>query len=146
MNSILKTRIYDYKFKKYINPEECPYYITPFGEVIIKSDCSDDNLNQSEKYVDASLLYRRYVIEKCTGILDNNGILIYEGDILRAIKGSNLFKVIWNGCFAEFRMVKLTDKDSDSYDKLYPKSLYFANRSHGKFEIVGNIHSEIKTK
>ena len=78
---------------------------------------------------------RTAILEQCTGILDNTGADIYEHDILRDTRNKREYKVDWVGCTAEFVMTPL-----DGEERYNPKSLYFVNKSFGRFKIIGNIH------
>lgn len=79
-------------------------------------------------------------IEQYTGIRDRNNKMIFEGDILLEIKTGKSYKVVWWGCRAGYEMEEIPPKDADPYDKMHPGTMYFANKTFGRFEVVGNIH------
>ena len=67
---------------------------------------------------------KRYEVEQCTGLKDENGKLIYEGDIVD--DGEQYTKIIFDkSCFCY-------DSGNGYYDDL---AFY-----HTHCEIVGNIH------
>lgn len=68
-----------------------------------------------------------------TWILDKDGKEIYEGDILQDTKRSIKYLVVWNGSQASFEL---------SNPKHHYDNLIFANKTYGRFEVVGNIYED----
>ncbi len=77
---------------------------------------------------DKNLVFLQY-----TGILDKNGKKIYENDIVKNRSNGKVYVVKWNGCSSAFLM-----RDVDNQYK----SLYFANQSLGRYEVIGNIYEQ----
>jgi len=74
--------------------------------------------------------YEWYIIEQCTGLKDENGTLIYEGDIVRY----NTPNTIIREGIVYFNQKKLCFEI---------KTGLFTEKLHGKtIEICGNIHTD----
>lgn len=78
---------------------------------------------------DLPLTEKYYITEQCTGLKDNKGKLIYEGDIVEIIDNEqeNAF-VYFDEHTAQF-VVRTKDVDFD-----------FDNISNEELEVIGNIH------
>ena len=123
-------RIWDTEKKELIYDAENAYdYMRPCsGGKIIEADCFGDVLAN-----------KRYIVEQCTGLKDENGKLIYEGDIVR------IFYDHFNGTFTEKEVVGPVNwkcgtwivnnsllNHSPEYDETHLKS--------AAVEVIGNIH------
>lgn len=71
------------------------------------------------------------IIEQCTGLKDNKGKLIYEGDIVRTSGNYeiDIYKVIWDEYDCEY---KLIDRDGCF--------IYQLTNRPKLIEVIGNIH------
>lgn len=69
------------------------------------------------------------VVEQCTGLTDDNGKLVYEGDLVKW-GGYSVCQVIWSDDSAEFMFKNLNEDLREHVDTML---LY-------DWEVVGNIH------
>lgn len=115
MNDRLKFRVWDRIHKTYEHDCAGAYFIDMLGDLIcIKEEDDNEDRVQGENFV----------VERCTGLKDKNGKLIYEGDVL----GDGLLKAIvtWD----DDRYVLEYDDGGVGEFALWVKT----------FEIIGNIH------
>lgn len=73
----------------------------------------------------------RFKLMQYTGILDKKGQEIYEKDFIKNTQTEKVYEVVWNGSHAAFEL-----KDMENQYK----SLFFANQSFEKYEVIGNIY------
>lgn len=66
-----------------------------------------------------------------TGIIDKQGKMIFEKDILKNTRNNKVYRVVWNGSHASFEFVNCEDRY---------QSMLSANRSYGSYEVIGNIY------
>ena len=134
MNDSLRIRIFDKEMGLYVDPVDTDYYITPGGRVILviaKSGVIE------LKDIDISEENDLYAVERCTGLRDKNGRLIYEGDILQYTDKNGCKiqqEVVWDDENAMFAHVDLRCIDR----AFYPLEREICAQK----EIVGNIHEE----
>lgn len=84
----------------------------------------------------------RYIVEQCTGIVDCNGKLIYEGDILRAIctDGTQIDYPVgwWDGAFHMYHINRDLIAKTGTIEFCLRGLAMLKNCNHR--EIIGNIH------
>lgn len=105
------------------------------NDYLPKSDVRLDG--RTGKIERASFFDDPYTIEQCTGICDNNGKLIYEGDV---VKTKEYGKEDASGrCnFPGYDTFTVIHKDCSFWIDNDSRCFYLSERS--KVEIIGNIH------
>lgn len=127
-NDKLKFRVFNKNIKKYeplCGTDENGkffYLIFPNGKLYLYNDHTYENMD------DVS------IVERCTGLRDKNGNLIYEGDIVRCDRDFD------DGRIGLIKKVAFFDGafclgNLDGFD------WYYINKFHN-IEIIGNIHEQ----
>ena len=122
-----------FKFRAWNKAENMYHY---------NAECAYDSMGGTPPLMDDSfggvLCNDDYVVEQCTGLTDNNGKLIYEGDYIRfewTFKDNEVFKVVWDRKHCQF-----TCYDAVSGCEFITWYTAFENGSSYRCEIIGNIH------
>lgn len=121
MNDRFKFRVWNKIEKTYSDIPYGSYALSDSGELFwIESNCDCSETNTED-----------YIVEQCTGLHDENGKPIYEGDII-FINGEK-WQVIWvdEDCAFYFSNPKET-----YHQPIYPDFYTMT----GDFEVIGNIH------
>ena len=130
MSREIKFRAWDQKDKKYLLPEKQGFVILPtmssFGVTLPYENCSNPgNIDEDcVDWADADLLMGRYELEQYTGLKDQNGKEIYEGDIIESTWNGDKAEVVWNDVEGEWEH-------------------YADFNTHSKYSgsvVIGNIH------
>ena len=144
MNDSLRIRIFDIEMGLYVDPVDTDYYIDPGGRVILVIESIAKSGVVEFKDIDISEENDLYAVERCTGLRDKNGKLIYEGDKVLMTEfyfdgcGESernfIGYVMWNK--GEFVLSKNPEKlEYENETEIIPHISW----GHS-FEIVGNIH------
>lgn len=145
MSREIRFRCWDQKDKKYLLPEKQGFVILPtipsFGVTLPYENCSNPgNIDEDcIDWADADLLMGRYELEQYTGLKDDNGKEIYEGDIIKQL----MYVLKGKECFTTW--VVRWYNDESCYDlhrvsgALYGDSMLSARESKN-YEVIGNIH------
>lgn len=144
MNDSLRIRIFDKEMGLYVDPVDTDYYITPGGRVILVIESIAKSGVVELKDIDISEENDLYAVEQCTGLEDENGKLIFEGDKVRMTEfyfdgcGESernfVGYVMWNK--GEFVLSKNPEKpEYENETEIIPHISW----GHS-FEIIGNIH------
>lgn len=110
MNDKLRFRVWDKVFNEYWTDEQIKENA---GWLLFPNN---SNINDIE-------------IERCTGLKDKNGKLIYEGDLV-ILNGYGVCQVIWEKDIAEFMFKNLNEDLREHVDTML---MY-------DWKVVGNIH------
>ena len=137
MNDSLRIRIFDKEMGQYVNPVDTDYYIDSNGRVILVIESIAKIGVVELKDIDISEENDLYAVERCTGLRDKNGRLIYEGDILQYTDANGVKiqqEVVWDSENARFAHVVSGGCIIDW--NFYPLEEEICAQK----EIVGNIH------
>ena len=120
MNDRFKFRVWDNNKKEYLDKG----YIHRKGYLVMPTMKNDYSLAEAEG---------DFAIEQCTGLKDNDGNLIYKGDLIKSPNNSNLLEVIWEK--GVWQTKEYREKG------MHEQFLYILATEYG-VEIVGNIHEK----
>ncbi len=73
---------------------------------------------------------KKMVVMRCTGLEDENGKLVYEGDIMRGLRDNTLFVISYEDKYASFKIKEIFPTDYTKWS--------ITDARH--FEIIGNIY------
>jgi len=79
------------------------------------------------------------VFEQFTGLIDKDGVEVFEGDIIRVNDKNRYGKIktlIYTVEFIESSFMCILINDERKYKEIYPKSL----KNQPNIEVVGNVH------
>lgn len=122
MNEDIRFRVWDKVFNQYWTDEQ----IKENAGWLLFSD--NANINVIE-------------IERCTGLKDKNGKIIYEGDIIKTINGNGVVYRRQDGCFAIRNDTYIISKDDFCP---FDISISFCLRNKEALEIIGTIHNNLE--
>lgn len=132
MNDRLKFRLWDKGNEHYVVRADL-FYIKPSGEII----CGYYDFVEDIYYCEQNDV----IVERCTGLKDKNGKLIFEGDIIRS---ENFFGIVEFGKYrASYDSVNLGFyiKWGKKQSELR-KDIFYWHETYG-LKVVGNIHEDI---
>ena len=150
MSREIRFRVWDKEDKKYLLPENQEFVILPtkpsFGVTIPFQSESYPNENldiDCVDWADADLIMGRYELEQYTGLRDENGKEIYEGDIVNVI-GTGIAQVIDSPSGEWMLYYRLKpDEINSGFASVVPKnkpSGLWKTNTTSYIEVIGNIH------
>ena len=119
MNDRFKFRVWNKIKKTYSDIPYGSYALSDSGELLwIESNCDCSETNTED-----------YIVEQCTGLHDENGKLIFEGDVVRINGMQERFEVVYSENLCGFGL-----KHADGMITSVTPSVL------GGVEVIGNIH------
>lgn len=140
MDDSLRIRIFDKEFKQYINPDDTDYYIDSSGRVILEVESITESGVVEFKYIDIATENDIYAVERCTGLRDKNGKLIYEGDVC-SLYGMK-YEIRWKDGGLGFREYPpCADRDGFIFSQTVPfTNRFYLREDLKRIEVIGTIH------
>jgi len=140
MNREIKFRFWDKEHKLFNN---VPLMINPWGEIYTYS--TNEQTGDMLCYVDKEILKElkfdknNYILQQFTGLQDQNGTEIYEGDILRNIEPDGQLRisevVFQDGRFGTLR-------DAPFSETSLVRGFHAGFKKQVSYEIIGNIYGD----
>jgi uncharacterized phage protein (TIGR01671 family) len=133
MKREIKFRIFDPAQKLFIHPSKFSFN-ADFSQKFFRGDLKLVKESHSEKCI----------INQFTGLLDKNGVEIYEGDVVLCNDG-RVAEVVWHeyGWYVQSKPFSKMEKSYAKMDKDNDSAILIDARRYGKLsntEVIGNLH------